>query len=67
MADVYDALTSNRVYKDVIPHEEAMAILRKAAGSQFDPDIIAALLARESEFERVALELADPSLALTPS
>ena len=36
-ADVYDALISNRPYKKAFTHAEAMEIIKKGAGTQFDP------------------------------
>ncbi len=59
VADVYDALTTQRVYKDAIPHDRAIEIISESAGVQFDPDVTAALEARESDFARLAIELAD--------
>lgn len=40
VADVYDAITSKRVYKDSIPPEEAFEIIVEGSGTHFDPDII---------------------------
>ncbi len=60
LADVYDALTSRRVYKPAFPHERAVSIIREGAGRHFDPDVAAAFLERHEEFAAVALELADP-------
>ena len=40
VADVYDALISDRVYKKAIPKEEALKIIYSEAGTHFDPDII---------------------------
>ena len=40
VADVYDALISNRVYKKAIPREEALEIIYSESGTHFDPDII---------------------------
>jgi putative two-component system response regulator len=37
LADVYDALISERPYKKAFSHEEAMAIIREGKGTQFDP------------------------------
>ena len=37
VADVYDALTSQRSYKRASTHEEALDIMRKDVGTQFDP------------------------------
>ena len=40
IADVFDALVSPRVYKEPWPFEKAEEILRKGAGSHFDPELI---------------------------
>ena len=45
VADVYDALTHDRPYKSAWPREQAIAEIRRAAGSQFDPQVAAAFLA----------------------
>ena len=42
VADVYDALVSNRPYRAGLPPEEAAAIIRRGAGTQFDPTVVAA-------------------------
>jgi len=40
IADVYDALVSERPYKKAIPHEEAVEIIIEGKGTQFDPVLI---------------------------
>jgi diguanylate cyclase (GGDEF)-like protein/putative nucleotidyltransferase with HDIG domain len=40
VADAYDAMTSERVYRRRVASEEAIAELRRCAGSQFDPQIV---------------------------
>ncbi len=40
VADVYDAITSKRVYKDSVPPEEAFQIIVDGSGTHFDPNII---------------------------
>ncbi len=40
ICDVYDALTSSRVYKEAWSHEETEKTIREAAGRQFDPDLV---------------------------
>lgn len=53
VADVYDALSTKRVYKDAIPHRQCVAMIRCEAGKHFDPAVVEAFLAVESEFESV--------------
>jgi putative two-component system response regulator len=40
VADAFDALTSTRPYKQAWPVEEAVALLRREAGRQFDPRLV---------------------------
>ena len=40
VADVYDALTSNRPYRDPLTHDEATLELARVAGSQLDPAVV---------------------------
>ncbi len=61
VADVYDALTTERVYKKAFSHERSRAILLEGSGSQFDAAVIEAFVARAEEFARLAIELADES------
>lgn len=53
LADVYDALTSRRLYKDAFGHDVAKSIILTASGTQFDPDIIAAFLRVEDSIHAV--------------
>ena len=53
LADVYDALTSKRVYKDAFAHDIAHGIITKEAGSHFDPAVVDAFLAAEQAFVAV--------------
>ena len=53
VADVYDALTSDRVYKKAISHEDALDIIVKEKGFHFDPDIIDAFLTVEWRFREI--------------
>lgn len=45
VVDVFDALTSQRPYKEALPRSEALAILRRDAGSHFDPKLVEAFCA----------------------
>ncbi len=57
VADVYDALTSRRVYKPPMTHAEALGIITAGKGTQFDPEIVEALLACELVFQQAGLQL----------
>jgi putative two-component system response regulator len=54
VADVYDALISRRVYKEGMPHEKAIAIMKDGRGSHFDPDVLDAFLELQDAFQMVA-------------
>jgi putative two-component system response regulator len=66
LADVYDALTSRRVYKRPISHEQAKTIIVAESGSHFDPDIVAAFMRNEEHFVSIKQRLADPENESTP-
>ncbi len=53
LADAYDALTSKRVYKSAISHEQTAQIIVDDTGSHFDPHIVDAFLNCAGEFDRV--------------
>jgi putative two-component system response regulator len=57
VVDVYDALVSERCYKKALPHKEALAVICEGAGSQFDPEIVKALLEVEDQFIYCANEV----------
>jgi putative nucleotidyltransferase with HDIG domain len=42
VADAFDAMTSDRPYREALPYEEALDELRRNAGHQFDPRCVAA-------------------------
>ena len=49
VADTYDAMTSKRSYRDVLPQEVVMAEIEKCKGNQFDPEVADVMLALMSE------------------
>lgn len=59
VADVYDALISRRVYKEGMPHEKAVNIMREGRGTHFDPDVLDAFLDVLNEFQDIAKAFAD--------
>lgn len=64
VADVYDALTSVRPYKDAWSQEKTVAFLREESGQQFDPDCVNALCASLEQIEQVAQYYQDEVEAL---
>jgi putative two-component system response regulator len=59
LADVYDALTTPRVYKAAWTTEDAAAAIREGRGSHFDPDLVDAFDAVRDSFESIHRTLAD--------
>jgi len=53
LADVYDALTSKRCYKESFSHAKARQIILQGRGTHFDPDVIDAFLAAEEAFDTI--------------
>jgi len=54
IVDVYDALISERPYKDAYPHDEAVRIIMEGAGTHFDPELADIFYAVKDEFETVS-------------
>ena len=44
VADAYDAMTSDRVYRRKLLDADALAELQRCAGTQFDPEVVAAFV-----------------------
>ena len=57
VADVYDALTSERPYKAAFSEEETLRIMEDEAGRHFDPDVFAAFKGIFPEFRAIRAEL----------
>jgi putative two-component system response regulator len=57
LADVYDALTSKRVYKNAFEHEVAKGIILGGRGNQFDPDVVDAFCSLEKDFVEIRKRL----------
>ncbi|EMI43449.1 HD domain-containing phosphohydrolase [Rhodopirellula sp. SWK7] len=53
VADVYDALTSKRVYKDAFSHARAKSIIVEGSGKHFDPSVVEAFLDNEDAFHQI--------------
>ncbi len=59
LADVYDALISERVYKKRWTHEEALLEIQSKKGTHFDPDIVDALICQADRFTIIADQYRD--------
>jgi PAS domain S-box-containing protein len=55
LADVYDALISERPYKHAFTHEEALNTIVDEKGTHFDPDIVEAFVMCSEEFKEICL------------
>jgi putative two-component system response regulator len=68
IADVYDALTTKRVYKPAFVHEVATDIIRQSSGKHFDPDMVTAFFNIEDQIRDIqsALDEPAPSAVVAP-
>ncbi len=56
VADVYDALTSRRAWREAFTHDEACATIFAGSGTQFDPEVVDAFLANAEAFRKLSTE-----------
>lgn len=59
LADVYDALVSERIYKKKWSHEDAMADIVAQRGIRFDPLVVDAFLLEASQFQEISQRYRD--------
>ncbi len=59
VADVFDALTSRRVYKDAYPLDRSVGILKEGAGTQFDSELVELFASSLDEVEAIRSRYAD--------
>lgn len=62
LADVYDALTSKRVYKQAMAHDVSRALILEETANHFDPRIVEAFVELENEFVNVRERYAEGEL-----
>jgi HD-GYP domain-containing protein (c-di-GMP phosphodiesterase class II) len=66
IADVYDALSCRRVFREALQEEDVLKTLKKGAGRHFDPEMIGVFFSRLETIRAIAQrfpeEEADPSL-----
>jgi HD-GYP domain-containing protein (c-di-GMP phosphodiesterase class II) len=54
VADIYDALRSNRVYKSAVAHAEACEMINSSSGTHLDPGMVSAFWELKGEFNVVS-------------
>ena len=59
VVDIYDALRSERSYKESMTHQEARKIIVEKRGNHLDPDMVDAFLEQEKNFEKIFIKLHD--------
>jgi len=57
IADVYDALISERPYKPAFSHEKAVDIIMKDSGKRFDPEIAKIFQSINEQFKSVQMTI----------
>ncbi len=55
VADAYDAMTTDRAYRQALPHVIACGELERCSGTQFDPEIVRIFLVRIEEHRKLEL------------
>ena len=61
IADVYDALSSERTYKAAMPHRQCVEVIQGMAGTHFDPALVQVWLEVEDRFRQIAIEYGNPA------
>ena len=62
LADAYDAITSKRVYKGAVSHEEARRRVLESSGTHFDPQVVEAFLNCQDEFHEIRENYSDEKI-----
>lgn len=63
VADVYDALVSERVYKPAMSHQEAVDIINGESGKHFDPAVVAAFGEVAPQFAEIHRQFSQPQFS----
>jgi putative two-component system response regulator len=57
VADVYDALTSNRCYRPAFSHEDTCRMIEQGTATHFDPEVARAFQSLDDSFRRIQREM----------
>lgn len=63
VADVFDAISSKRCYREAMPLEACYSIIRDGRGTDFDPDVVDAFLMDREKVEEIFYEMLDMTQA----
>jgi hypothetical protein len=66
IADVYDALSSKRIYREAFQHDQCVKMICDEAGKLFDPGLVEIFLKLESDFQEIAQSCKDDPEPLHP-
>ena len=67
LADMYDALISERVYKQEWTHDQAIAEIVSKKGTHFDPAVVEAFMSEQEQFKEIALKYKDDASEIKPA
>lgn len=62
IADVFDALTTDRPYRKAFPVKEALELIKKLSGSHFDPELVEVFLKNKKEILEIRTTFKDDNL-----
>gem|GEM_PF-4057382 len=65
LADVYDALSSRRVYKEAFSHTRCVELICDGSGTQFDPRLVDVFLTVQDQFRRISNRFDELSTAMS--
>ena len=60
VADAYDAMTHDRVYRPAIPETQTLEVMREGRGKHFAPAVFDAFMEGASEFRKIREEISEP-------
>ncbi|MCX7656046.1 MAG: HD domain-containing protein [Treponemataceae bacterium] len=53
IADVFDALTTKRPYKEALPFEDSLTIIQEQAGSHFNPELVEIFISKRNQIAHI--------------
>lgn len=59
VADTFDAMTSDRIYRGALPVDEVVTVIRRGSGRQFDPTLVSVFVNSVDEFRQIKADHPD--------